>query len=235
MSVAVITDYNLLDAAMDTAPSSGSLPRLVKSRSTTCIDGRTTTRSSIHHANSTTSNAQFTLKISTAMLKKLNSCSRDNPLRLKSTQGGLRLFSQGGFCEVFKAAAALFVDSPSVDLIKKIDQQDARSKSYAHVYSLNTVTGSYTLNLYNADSSGLVNGKGTEFFVKTHLPQILNGIAESFPTHQSLLAINKHIADLIHDWRRDFFTGNAPAMGRMFVYTVIREMTIKVCLAAHAT
>ena len=128
-----------------------------------------------------TTTADFIMKMPNAMLKKLNACNRENPIKVKRTNGGLRLFLQGGFYEVFKAAVIAFTESPATQLIRKVDHKDDKYRAYAHTFTIITNDGPYTINLYNADSSGLVNGGGVSHFLSDHLPQILRGIKEAFP------------------------------------------------------
>ena len=153
--------------------------------------------SSTERATHITTTADFVMKMPNAMLKKLNACNRENPIKVKHTNGGLRLFLQGGFYEVFKAAVIAFTESPAILLIKKVDQKDAKQRAYAHIFTIATNDRPYTINLYNADSSGLVNGGGVSHFLSDHLHQILRGIKEAFPSRHKLLAINRQVADLI--------------------------------------
>ena len=144
-----------------------------------------------------TTNAPFKMGIAKALLNKLSSCQRKDPFSIISTKGGFRLFFQAGFFEVFKACIlATHANMHAGSVIT--NRLDANQRAFACTLS---IPEKYTLNLYLAPSSALLNGKDTDTFFKIHLPFILESIKASFPNRQALLALNKEVADLLEQWK----------------------------------
>ena len=133
------------------------------------------------------------------MQTKLASCNREEPLRMVSTGGGIRLYLQGGFFEIFKQAITAAIDDGSIPA--QINRrEDTMKKAYAVTI---TVKKFYTLNLYCSGSTGLLNGRDTDLFLNVHLPMLLSSIASAFD-RQSLINLNRDIISLISGWKADF-------------------------------
>ena len=151
--------------------------------------------------------APFTLDMPKAMLTKLRSCTRDVPFRLVSTLGVLRIFCQAGFFEIFKSTLLKCAETDTLGTISVTDRIDDSGNRYAHTLFVSFDTGKYTINIYNAGSTLLINGPSTHHFIDKHLPIITRIIAESFPSKQALAQVNHKLEELIEIW---FTTLNNP-------------------------
>ena len=147
--------------------------------------------------------ADFKLNLTNALVKKLSSCHRKEPFSVTETGGGFRFYFQAGFFEILRTClgSCFKAIAPTVAIR---DSPDACGKVYTTTYS---VEGAYTLSLYMAGSSGLLNGKDTALFLENHLKTILQIISMSFPTKGALLAANAEIAGTIEAWKNDALSG----------------------------
>ena len=147
-----------------------------------------------------TTTASFKLNLTKAMQAKLASCSREDPLRLIQTGGGIRLYLQAGFFEIMKQA--IFAVSEDASIPAEVTRRkDLTKKAFSVTIK---VMNSYTLNLYCSGSTGLLNGRDTNLFLNVHLPLLLSSVASAFD-RQSVINLNRDIAALITGQKSGFF------------------------------
>ena len=147
-----------------------------------------------------TTTASFKLNLNKAMQAKLGSCSREDPLRLVQTGGGIRLYLQAGFFEIMKQA--IFAATEDGSIPAKVTRREDSTKK---AFSVTIKVPEYTLNLYCSGSTGLLNGRDTNLFLNVHLPLLLSSIASAFD-RQSIINLNRDIVTLINGWKSSFFS-----------------------------
>ena len=122
--------------------------------------------------------SKFELNFTKAMVKKLRPCKRVQTMSIKDTSGGLRIYCQGGFFEILKQTMLLISKTDILGCVNQRSQEDAKGKSFAKSFFVKDefANVSYTLNMYLADSTKLINGKSVNVFLSRHLPIIMEMI-----------------------------------------------------------
>ena len=164
----------------------------------------------------------YDLNIPKAMLKKLLASEHEFPVTLNGTDGGLRIFCQVGYYELFRFALnKLFKNlvllgaldmSMHLHILAHVNT-DQRKNQVSCIYKVaHDINGAkqklYTINLFHTTSTMLINGNREDMFLNTHLTKINDLIAASMPSETYLSNMNVLLAKTIKAWFANQNVGN---------------------------
>lgn len=133
-----------------------------------------------------------------AMKKKLASTERDD-IEIQHTNGGLRIFLNAGAYELLKEAVDAYYIESYEKTHRKIPVHDQNGSLVETRYKI--AMGKkhfYTLNMYHTKCSCLINGKKTDVFIKTDLPNILRSIQYALKLNDlSVTDVNENVKNWI--------------------------------------
>ena len=158
------------------------------------------------HTSDETHMMTYQLNKEKAMKKKLKACSRQEPVILEQTNGGLRMHLQTGMYEAMRHAIAPYYGGEAtsnevetsktiVDATKNVVGETIRIK--------NRQTGiiAYVINMYHTTSSMLINGVDEEAFLRRDLTGLISEIntTEKY-TGMSARSLNVYMKKILTEY-----------------------------------
>ena len=163
---------------------------------------------------STASNTRlmnYDLNIDKALLRKLSNTDRESPVEYMQTGGGLRMFCQPAYYELLKMSITKAIETPNIigpglKILQTVNQSKNGQNVTESYRVLNSEERLYCINLYNTDSTLLVNGKKVHIFRDTHIHNINGYIGKNLDQNMTLQTLNQDLKDTIQKW----FKNNNP-------------------------